>query len=350
MATVSIECLVCATPLEFRPGDKAVVCPICEEPRPLPLRLPDQLPRIHVGSDQPWQATLAGRTVASCSSCAAIVSAVRALDRCPHCRAPLTRSSPALVMAAHGYLPFLLDANAASAALQRELSRLSLTGGAQRPEPLYVPWLLVSCHVRGVYEGKVGYVVDDGYDPVTNARRTRMEWTQAVGAVERPWENVGGCPSPAMPAELSQRLLPWDFAFAEPIAADSLGPIATEHVRFEPAQVFTWAVPECMEELRNAALEDMQSSHRVLHGVHPERHDESVVLILVPVWLGTTSNGQRWAVNARTGEVVVSGHAGLEPEEATAALEPDRARYVRLGLALAGVAGLLGSIAWLMMG
>jgi hypothetical protein len=70
---------------------------------------------------------------------------------------------------------------------------------------------------------------------------------------------------------------------------------------------------------------------------------------LVPVWLGRTTTGERFAINARTGEVVVAGHPGLEVEEADQALEPYRGRHLRLLLTVALVGGLAGLVVWLML-
>ena len=351
-STVSVPCLICASRLEFAAGARSVRCPICEEQRPLPVSFPSSVPGHLVGADGPHEASIeaqsSARVAARCDGCQSRFSGPRALARCPHCELRLAiDDTSAPVGLASGRLPFLLDHNAARAASSAELSRHSLSAGSDPLTPLYLPWLLVSVHVSASYEGRVGYEIEERVDGQT---RVRIEWTQAIGTVERPWDNRGGCASIGMPADLGERLAPWDFAFAEPTTLDQLGEVPVEHIHHEPAEVFTWAVPDFESELRRAALDDMLSKHRELLSVHPTRHDERVRLILVPVWLGRTTTGIRYAINARTGEVVIDGRAGLELEEHQIPLEPDLRRNLRLIVAVTAVAALVGLLGWLMMG
>jgi LSD1 subclass zinc finger protein len=350
-STVSVPCLICATALEFPAGSRSVRCPICEDERPLPVRFSDSVPGHLVGGDgtheAPIAAQSAARTSARCPACLATFSAARALDRCPHCgqRSPLPETSDPVLLTS-GRLPFLLDRNAAWAAANSELSRHSLVATMDAFTPLYLPWLLVSVHVSASYEGRVGYEVEEYVNGTT---RVRVEWTQAIGTVERPWDNRGGCASIGLPTVLGDRLAPWDFAFAEPVTLDELGDVPVEHIRRDLADVFTWAVPDFAGELRAAALDDMLSKHRQLLSVHPTRHDERVRLILVPVWLGRTTTGVRYAINARTGEVVLGGLVGSEPEEDQLPVEPDQRRDMRLVVTIVAVIAMIGLLGWLMM-
>ena len=341
-----------ATPLEFPAGARAIMCPICGEARPLPLRWPASVPGHLVGADAGGhEATIAeqssSRAAVRCSGCRAMLSSPRALDRCPLCdRATPTDELDDPVTLASGYLPFLLEGNAAHEAVSAELRRLSLTAGPEPLTPVYLPWVLVSSQVSADYEGEVGFEVEE----VRNGKRyVRVEWSQAIGKVERPWDDRGGCMCVGLPRELGERLAPWDFAFTEPLAELDALDAAVEHIRCDVARSFEWAVPNFQEELRAAAFASLDAAHRKLHAIHPIRHDERVRLILVPAWLGRTSQGVRLVVNARTGEVVVAGHAGAEPEESELELEPDTGRDLRLVVTIVAVVGIAALVFWLML-
>jgi hypothetical protein len=340
LATRTFECLACGSPLQFNAGSLSTRCGMCDDARPLPLRIADEIAEVSLADPAPGGDPLAGRTASQCTGCRAIVSGTTAIALCPFCGAGTTAlaTAPALLHA-QGHLPFLVDQHTAQTVLRRDLANAGL-GAAPALHAVYVPWLLYSCRVTGEYDGRRG----DRHDNGDGA--SYVVWTDVSGFVERDWENKRASGSIGMPEVVAARLEPWDWAFCEPSAPQALADATVEHSTFALDAIFRRVFPSYDSEIASEVRYDIGGDLQEIHRVSSERHAERVRVILLPVWVGRMSDPGRTpvAVNGRTAETVIAGDAGRHLEEDEASLVPDPSRRMRwiVGGAILVVLWLLG--------
>lgn len=326
-ATRSFECLACGTPLEFTAGSVATRCKMCDDNRPLPLRFRADVPARPIEAAGPPTGALPGHLHARCGACGTLFS-LPAAGPCPLCGGPSTPDATATALAVDGWLPFLVDEHTARAMLGAELLRLRIAPATPgRFVGVHVPWLVYDCEVKGTYEGRRGDLVGDG-------QNRRMVWRDASGAIDRLFENRRASASRSLVGELAERLEPWDWAFVEP-PSSAIATAACERCEVTPEHVAGRAMGDFAAEVATEARHDIGGDAQEVHSVKATRSAERFRHVLLPVWLGTLTDGHtRIAVNGRTGEVIVTGRRGREVEESD--LEPatgGRSRTL-VGLAL----------------
>lgn len=313
---------------------------MCDDARPLPLRIADEIAEVSLAGPAPGGDPLAGLTATQCTGCRAIVSSSAPIAACPFCGAGTTaiETVPA-VLHAQGYLPFLVDQHTAQTVLRSELAKAG-HGSAPSLQAVYMPWLVYSCRVTAEYDGRRG----DRHDGGDGA--SYVVWTDVSGFVDRDWENKRASGSIGMSEVVAARLEPWDWAFCEPCAPEALAGATVEHSAFAldaiPRRVFPSFESEIASEVRYDIGGDLQEIHRV----SSERHAERVRVILLPVWVGRLSDPGRTpvVVNGRTAEAVIAGSPARHLEEDERSLVADPSRNVRwiVGGAILAVLFLLG--------
>lgn len=325
LVTRTFDCLACGSPLEFNAGSLATRCGMCDDARPLPLRIAKDIAELSLCGPAPGGDPLTGRTAAQCTGCRAIVSGTTTSPACPFCGAGTTAlaSAPPLLHA-QGYLPFLVDQHTAQTVLRRDLANAGL-GAAPALQAVYVPWLVYSCRVTAEYDGRRG----DRHDNGDGA--SYVVWTDVSGFVDRDWENKRASGSIGMPEVVAGRLEPWDWAFCEPYAPQALADATVEHSTFALDAISRRVFPSWESEVASEVRYDIGGDLQEIHRVGAERHAERVRVILLPVWVGRMSDPGRTpvAVNGRTAETVIAGNAGRHLEDDEIVLVPDPSRRMR---------------------
>lgn len=318
--TRSFACLACGSTLEFRAGSVSTRCNVCDDDRPLPMRFPTNVPATAL---EPTADALAGVAHARCGSCGSLLASASPPTECPICGGAATAEPAVASSPIHGWLPFLVDEQAATARLTAELQRLRITATATRFLAVHLPWLVYECTATGSYEGRRGVLVGSG-------QNRRMSWSEVSGVIDRQFENRSKSGSRAIVGELADRLEPWDWAFVEP-----------------PDATFAGCLRECCElkgesiaartmsfdaELADEVRADIGGDAQEVNRVEARRDDERFRQILLPVWIATLSGIQtRVLVNGRTGEVIVPGRRDAELEQR----DPSTAKLVLVASAIA---------------
>lgn len=335
-ATRTFECLSCSGSLEFAAGRVSTWCRICEAERPLPVRIVATVPELAVEGPAPAPESLTGRALAQCSVCQAVLSAPAEVGTCPQCEAPaVPLTSAPTVLPAQGQLPFLIDAEAAEAAVRR-LARRPEGGAIPRLRRAYVPWLVMSCAVKGEYHGRRGERHEDYQD--SGHRRSYTEWFPVSGFIDRKWEYRRKCSSPGIVASVQQRLEPWDWAFVEPYDLQALGDGVVEHCTNTPTEIVDRILPDFMFELTNEARYGIGGDLQEVQRVEGRRFDARVRVVMMPVWIGRPGPDRAVIVHGRTGAVLLHGYKAEPPGGSAEAL---------VWIAIVAIAVLVvGAILW----
>lgn len=298
-------CLACGSELRFTAGARSAYCETCEEDRPLPMRLPAEIPDAPIFPDGPGRGVLEGRSRWGCPLCRAQLSTAEEPRSCPMCATGLEPASPeATPIRPHGYLPFLVTRDAARQQLRREASALGLGAKTIRFAPVYLPWLVVSLEARARYRGERGETWRD------DDRIERTTWQSCAGMIDRPWLFIRACASPSLPSSIQTGLPPWDWAFTKPIPSGGPGRPAAEETMLSPSELFSTAMPDFDAKIAEEICSDIGGDIQRITSVESHRSNERVRVILVPAWVGKLAHmDRRFAINARTGKTTIDGHA-----------------------------------------
>lgn len=331
-ASLSIDCLACGTALQFRPGALSVHCSICEDARPLPLRFGATMPSVPVAPEASSTDALAGHQHFRCDRCRTLLSAASAPPRCSLCGGRLIpEAAGTSLIVPHGALPALVDAVTAKSLVDAELRRHNRHPLPLRPELAFVPWLVFETHVGAHYKGEKGVYESRGDDTV-------LVWVPWSGHVERSFENRRTCLSIGLNGDLSGRLEPWDWAFAEPIEDAMLTEGVWERSALPTSEVFTRAMPNFDDDLEEDIRYDIGGEKQRVHQVDAKRDNDRMRVIMLPVWIGRLADGTQTAVNGRTGEALVVGLEGAQSEPDD--IVDDLGARRRTTLIIAAVVGL----------
>lgn len=340
-STVTFDCLVCATQLEFIAGSLSTHCPTCEDERPLPRKIPKAIDEMPIRGAGPGTDEIEGRAVEECSGCGALVSGPAALGRCPLCQAATTAiDEPPHVLRPHGVLRRLVDERTARTFVERELRR---TGRGDEVPPLhavYLPWLFYSCRVRATYEGRRGEIQDSLDD------HARMTWIEVSGAIDREWVDRGACGSRGLAAHLVGSTEDWDWPFCEPYATSAVTDAAAEHCARPLEDVASAVVWDFDGAVADEIRTDIGGDEQDVRSAQSNRTNERARVILVPVWVGRLGNerGPHVVVNGRTAKTAIAGGSRRLP--------PSGEVSMRTGMVVAAVtvAILGGVLVWAALG
>lgn len=232
---------------------------------------------------------------------------------CPQCQAevgPLA-SAPA-VLRPQGQLRFLLDEEAARKAVQERFMRVKDAGGIPRLHRMYVPWLLMSCSVKGTFDGLRGER-EQAYSK--HGTRYYVTWTQVSGAFDRKWEYRRRCGSVGIVADLAEQLEPCDWAFTEPYDLEALGDVVVEHCTSTPAEIIRRIVPDFMAGFQHEARTGIGGDLQQVGRVDAQHFDDRVRVVMMPVWIGRPAPDKAVIVHGRTGAVALRGYTIVEPDD-----------------------------------
>lgn len=314
-ATRTFECLACGTELVFSPGMLAVRCWVCEDDRPLPLRLPSTVSLVRAGDEAPTLSLPPDRQYWRCqgAGCEALISSPRMVTECPCCGRDV-QPSPEVAppLSAHGIMPFMLTDEDAKFRLRGEIVRHRIEGGIQRFERIFVPWAMFACEVDAPFVGHRGREFQGDHGPA-------IAWEPCAGRVQRGFENLRATVLEVLPADLCRRLEPWDWAFVEPFSPQALGDTTALHPAVSVGEVFERCFPDLREDLGQDACFQIGGDFQKVDSVTVERSEERLQLIMMPMWVGVLEHRlTHFVVNGRTGEVVLRGYDGQpdpDPEE-----------------------------------
>jgi len=309
-AIKTIECLACGSQLEFLAGSLSTRCSMCEDERPLPLRLDSDVPSMGTDDAAMRPDAIASHQHFRCGGCHVLLSSTTAPSACPYCAGALSPEPPTSPrIPVHGWLGSLFESGHAKAMLTAELARHSMPDTPARMELVYVPWLLMDVVAHVDYDGEVGHYEKQGEDTV-------VVWTPRSGRCERHFDNRRHTGSRVLPTDLAKRLDPWDWAFARPFDATGVVSEVCERTDLPASAVFERVMGGYQQDLEDAAMDDIGGAEQRIHSVRPTYTDHTVRSLLVPVWVGKLqSSGKTFAVNGRTGEAVVDGLASIEAED-----------------------------------
>ncbi|QBX35434.1 zinc ribbon domain-containing protein [Paracoccus liaowanqingii] len=345
-------CAQCGASLRFQPGQHSLVCDWCghrQEIGPGPARAPG-LPR--AGANPPplqWDAAHkapelaeipldqglhldADSTIAqvvrtlSCPQCGARVDLdeTHHAGACPFCASPVVTDTGATRrIKPQGVLPFALTHDQARDAMTDWLGGLwfapsGLTAYARRDRRLtgvYSPFWTFDAASRSRYRGQRGdvYYVTQWVTQTVNGRSQRVarqvpriRWSPASGEVARDFNDVLVLASTALPARITDALVPWDLsqlsgydpAFLSGFEAEGYTvPLADGHeaARAQMAQVIA-------TDVRRA----IGGSQQRIDSLESDFSAETFKHILLPVWTAAYRyNGKsyRFVVNGQSGRV-----------------------------------------------
>ncbi|HWB74596.1 MAG TPA: hypothetical protein VG755_06565 [Nannocystaceae bacterium] len=331
-ATRTFECLACGSTLEFHAGSVSTHCKLCDDERPLPMRFPANVPAtaLDATADTP-----AGVAHVRCGSCGSRFAGRSPPSSCPLCGGVTAAERDGPTLPVHGWLPFLVDEQTATARLVAELQRLRIDATPTRCFGVHLPWLVYQCTATGRYDGRRGDLVGSG-------QNRRMSWHEVSGVIDRQFENRSKTGSRTILGELADRLEPWDWAFVEP-----------------PDATLASQVRECCEltgdgiaartmsfdaELAAEARADIGGDAQEVNRVDARRDDEAFRQILLPVWIATLTGIQtRVLVNGRTGAVIVPGRREAEIAQRKSSAGRRSAIGIAIAMGLALLAYVIGA-------
>ncbi len=314
--STAVRCPKCAGSLEYEPGAKEVICVHCGHTLRLPetdivdgkARLVGDLRLERRFQGLSWQQV--GRVI-QCQSCGAELTMSRHLAKlCPFCGSPnvLDRDARQGIEQPDGFLPFSVDKNAASEALESAV--LGIRG---------FPWIWRSDQKPRIHELQALYLpfwVFDGFVEASTARMSLFDRHdfRAKPLVTREllmFENIllSGLVTP--PHEFLAGILPFDIA--------ALVPYEPRLLAGWPAALYSLDVETAVETARASMLRAATRAREPLVRIEDGEEDDArpryrvtsatYQLVLLPTWAALLeSRGKLRAalVNGQTGKAALS--------------------------------------------
>ena len=344
-------CAQCGASLRFQPGQQVLVCDYCghrQDIGPGPSRAPGRQPskdatlqwdashkapqlveipldkglHLDAGSADITQTV---RTL-SCPNCGARVD----LDddhhasRCPFCATPVVTDTGATRrIKPQGVLPFVLTEVQARDAMKDWLGNLwfapsGLTAYARKDRRLtgiYSPFWTFDARSRSRYRGQRG---DTYYETVyvtqqVNGRNQRVarqvpkiRWRPVSGQVARDFNDVLVPASTALPAAMTQALMPWDLAQLADYRPAFLSGFEAEGYTTPLAQGHQAARGQMAQVIASDARRDIGGDHQRIDAIDSDFSAETFKHVLLPIWTAAYRyNGKsyRFVVNGQSGRV-----------------------------------------------
>ena len=343
-------CAQCGASLRFQPGQQVLVCDYCghqQDIGPGPARAPGS--QTHDG-DLQWDAshkapqlveiplekglhldaasadiTQTVRTL-SCPNCGARVD----LDddhhasTCPFCATPVVTDTGATRrIKPQGVLPFVLTEEQAKQAMKNWLGGLwfapsGLTAYARKDRRLtgiYSPFWTFDASTRSSYRGQRG---DTYYETVyvtqeINGRPQRVakqvakiRWRHVSGQVARDFNDVLVPASTALPATMTQALMPWDLAQLADYRPAFLSGFEAEGYTTPLATGHQSARRQMTQVIASDARRDIGGDHQRIDNISSDFRAETFKHILLPIWTAAyryNNKSYRFVVNGQSGRV-----------------------------------------------
>ncbi len=347
-------CAQCGASLRFQPGQQVLVCDYCghqQDIGPGPSRAPGRQPsKDPLDASLQWDAshkapqlveiplqkglhldagsadiTQTVRTL-SCPNCGARVDMDddHHASRCPFCATPVVTDTGATRrIKPQGVLPFVLTEAQARAAMKDWLGSLwfapsGLTAYARKDRRLtgiYSPFWTFDASSRSSYRGQRG---DTYYETVhvtrqVNGRNQRVaqkvakiRWRPVSGNVARDFNDVLVPASTALPAAMTQALMPWDLAQLADYRPAFLSGFEAEGYTTPLAQGHQAARDQMAQVITGDARRAIGGDHQRVDAISSDFAAETFKHILLPIWTAAyryNNKSYRFVVNGQSGRV-----------------------------------------------
>ncbi len=323
-----LTCEQCGAVLSYAPGTRQLICQYCGHSNPIvdhPIEIVeyDLYDALQRGLDQ---APVEESQVAKCTSCGAQFTFERAKHAggCPFCgqqivadTGPLRQIKPSAV------LPFAIAEQAARERVQAWLkglwfapSKLKSFGRTEgRLAGMYLPYWTYDSHTETDYRGQRGtiYVEPVRVVRVVNGRRVaqtemvqKVRWQPASGRVRRYFDDVVVVGSRSLPAQITDRLGPWDLQDLRPYTPEYLTGFQSEAYQVALGEGFEKAKDEMRAALQTDVAADIGGDLQRIERMEIRHLEPTFKHILLPAWLGAfryRDKSYRLCVNGRTSEV-----------------------------------------------
>jgi ribosomal protein S27E len=194
------------------------------------------------------------------------------------------------------------------------LNRLA-AADTQRLRGVYLPFWTYDADATTTYTGQRGddYTVTETYTTQENGRAvtktrqvTHTRWSSASGVVDDSFDDVLVCASGSVPADIVQKLEPWDMDALVPYADEYVAGFESESYRLDLAAGFEAAQKIMSQTIDQTIRADIGGDHQRVTSADTSYRDVRFKHLLLPLWLCAyrfRDRVFRFVVNARTGEV-----------------------------------------------
>jgi hypothetical protein len=324
-AIAQYPCPNCGANTVFSPGTDALSCDHCGNKNPIqpstaPIADNDYNATLADIARAPTTTINAGALEIQCKTCGARAQSSRQSERCAFCDSAMIVELPAEpMMLPQALLPFDQTREQAQTLFvgwlaTRWFAPFKLVARAKRDglDGVYLPYWTFDARTVSEYEGQRGdhywetetYVDSNGNQQTRQVQHTR--WSYASGSVSVPFEDLLVCASTSLPADLVQRLEPWDVEQLRPFNGQYLAGFLAERHKVQLPDGHDIAQQRMDPEIRSAIRQDIGGDEQRISSQRTSYFDETWKHILLPTWLSAFHYGNkvyRVTVNARTGEV-----------------------------------------------
>lgn len=323
-AVSQYPCPNCGANTVFGPGTMALVCDHCSTKTPIEVAAKpideNTFDATAVAHATPTLAPKDGTFELQCKTCGARTQSAAHATRCPFCdSAVVVELPPEPAVAPQAVLPFAVTHEASQKAFvewlrSRWFAPNALATRAKRDGlvGVYLPYWTYDAQTQTSYQGERGdnywetetYTDANGNTQTRSVQRTR--WSYASGSVDVSFDDVLVLGSASLPAELVNRLEPWDLPELAPFDGRFLAGFTSERQQVSLGDGFTTAKSRMEPKIHRAICADIGGDHQRVSSKNTHYDDVTWKHILMPMWISAFRLNDRVfrvVVNARTGEV-----------------------------------------------
>jgi len=354
MSELDFACEKCAADLKYDPKASALTCPYCGAENKIAAASDD------IG-EQDFHAYIKNKTeseetyevlTAKCGSCGAESTLDPNVnsDACPFCGDAVAIAPDAhRLIKPQSLLPFDIPKEDARKSFRNWLKKLwfapnklkKMRNQAAGMQGVFLPHWTYDSDCASSYVGQRGeyYWVSERYtttnskgQTVTQTRRVRKtRWYPASGVVNNSFDDILIVGSKSLPKKYIEKLEPWGLENLVKYEPEFASGFKTESYAVDLEQGFDDAQVKMKPTIEGTIRRDIGGDTQRILNYSTGYKDITFKHILLPVWLSCyryQDKVYRFVINARTGEV-----QGERPWS-----------IVKIGLAAAGVALLIGAI------
>jgi ribosomal protein S27E len=327
-ADQQLTCEQCGAVLSYKPGTDSIVCEHCGHSNPIAVAKVEIVEHdLRAALEQGLAAAPIEETrTIKCPSCAAefTFDPDRHAGVCPFCGQTIVAETGAhRQIKPAAVLPFGIEERAARERVgswlkglwfaPSKLKRYARTEG--RLSGIYLPYWTYDSRTRTSYSGQRGTIyqepvrvqtVVDGRRVVQTRMVQKVRWQPVRGEVARAFDDILVLASRSLPAQMTDRLEPWDLQGLKPYAAEYLTGFQSEAYQVALDEGFKTANEKMRAVITGDVTLDIGGDLQRIERLDIRHAYTTFKHILLPVWLGAfryRSRIYRLAVNGRTGEV-----------------------------------------------
>jgi predicted RNA-binding Zn-ribbon protein involved in translation (DUF1610 family) len=323
-----LACEQCGAVLSYTPGTSQLTCQYCGHSNPIvdqPIEIIeyDLYDALERGLDE---APVDEAQVAKCTSCGAQFTFERAQHAggCPFCGQQIVADTGTLrQIRPSAVLPFAIRQEDARERVSSWLKGLwfapsklkdfARTDGALAG--MYLPYWTYDSHTETDYVGQRGtiYVEPVRVVRVIQGRRVaqtemvqKVRWEPTRGHVRRYFNDVVVLGSRTLPAQVTDRLGPWDLQDLRPYTPEYLTGFQSEAYQVALGAGFEDAKEQMRAALQSDVAADIGGDLQRIERMEISHREPTFKHILLPAWLGAFRYGgkvYRLCINGRTGLV-----------------------------------------------